>query len=101
MSAHLEKRGYKIEGRSRPLRKRDLEDFDLLLTMDEENLADTLRLDSTGEFHGKVKPFVGFVRENEVPRIPDPYYGGDAGFAHVIDLLEDGCSVLLDELNAM
>jgi len=38
-------------------------------------------------------------RENEAPGIPDPYYGGDQGFAHVIDLLEDGCTVLLKELS--
>lgn len=99
MSCHLEKRGYRVEGNSRPLRKADLKDFDLLLTMDEENLADTLRLDPDGKFHGKVKPFIGYLREKEAPRIPDPYYGGDQGFAHVIDLLEDGCAVLLEELS--
>ncbi len=99
MSAHLEKRGYRVEGKSRPLRKADLVDFDLLLTMDEENFADTLGLDPEGKFHGKVKAFVDYLRENEAPRIPDPYYGGDQGFAHVIDLLEDGCAVLLGELS--
>jgi len=99
MSVHLLNRGYVVEGKSRPLRKADLEDFDLLLTMDEENFTDTLRLDPEGKFHGKVKPFVGYLRENEAPGIPDPYYGGDQGFAHVIDLLEDGCTVLLEELS--
>ncbi len=99
MASHLEKRGYRVEGKSRPLRKTDLRDFDVLLTMDEENLADTLRLDPDSEFHGKVTPFTGYLRENEAPRIPDPYYGGDGGFSHVIDLLEDGCAVLLDELS--
>ncbi len=99
MSSHLKNRGYHVEGKSRPLRKSDLKDFDLLLTMDEENLSDTLRLDHDGKFHGKVKPFVDFLRENEAPRIPDPYYGGDKGFAHVIDLLEDGCAVLLEGLS--
>ena len=78
----------------------DLSEFDLLLTMDEENLADTLGLDSSGELHHKVKSFVDFLRENEAPRIPDPYYGGDSGFAHVIDLLEDGCAALLESLPA-
>ncbi len=67
--------------------------------MDEENFADTLRLDPEGKFHGKVKAFVDYLRENDAPRIPDPYYGGDQGFAHVIDLLEDGCAVLLGELS--
>ena len=100
MASHLGKRGYRVEGRSRQLHASDLNKFDILLVMDEENLADTLSLDPSGELHHKVKPFVDFLGENEVPRIPDPYYGGDRGFAHVIDLLEDGCSVLLGSFPA-
>lgn len=98
MAAHLGKRGYTVAGCSRQLVADDLCDFDILLTMDGENLADTLALDPSGEFHHKVKPFAGFLREHEASHIPDPYYGGDAGFAHVIDLLEDGCSALLESL---
>ena len=99
MAAHLAKNGYKIEGRSRQLTARDLRDFDLILTMDEENFADALALDPTGGFRDKVKPFVDLLTEHVEPRIPDPYYGGDAGFAHVIELLEDGCEELLDRLS--
>ncbi len=97
MAAHLAKRGYPVQGRARQLVASDLRDFDLILTMDEDNLADALALDPSRKFHHKVKPFVDFLRENEAPRIPDPYYGGDSGFAHVIDLLEDGCSNLLGQ----
>lgn len=99
MSAHLAKRGYPVEGRSRQLVAGDLRVFDILLTMDEENLADTLALDPSGNFHHKVKPFVDFLTGNDAPRIPDPYYGGDHGFAHVIDLLENGCEALLENLS--
>lgn len=98
MSAHLGKNGYPVEGRSRQLTARDIREFDLILTMDEENLADALALDPSGEFHHKVKPFVDFLTEHDAPRIPDPYYGGDEGFAHVIELLEDGCANLLKRL---
>jgi protein-tyrosine phosphatase len=95
MSAHLAKRGYAVAGRSRQLVAADLREFDILLTMDEENLAETLALDPSGDFHHKVKPFAGMLTAVKAPRIPDPYYGGDHGFAHVIDLLEDGCASLL------
>ena len=95
MSEHLARRGYAVEGRSRQLMASDLREFDLLLTMDEENLADTLALDPSGEFHHKVRSFVEMLTAEKAPRIPDPYYGGDSGFAHVIDLLEDGCAALL------
>jgi len=100
MSAHLAKRGYPVQGRSRQLVAADLREFDILLTMDEENFTDTLALDSSGEFLHKVKPFVDFLTGNVAPRIPDPYSGGDSGFAHVMDLLEDGCASLLEKLPA-
>ena len=29
---------------------------------------------------------------------PDPYYGGDAGFEHVLDLIEDACEGLLEHV---
>ncbi|GEM_PF-3213553 len=35
-----------------------------------------------------------------IDHVPDPYYGGDAGFEFVIDLLEDSCAGLLKELEA-
>lgn len=99
MAAHLAKNGYKAKGRSRQLTARDLREFDLILTMDEENFADALALDPAGEFRDKVKPFADFLTEHDAPRIPDPYYGGDEGFSHVIELLEDGCAELLDRLS--
>jgi len=55
MSVRLLNRGYVVERESRPLRKADLEDSDLLLTMDKENFTDTLRLGPEGKFHSKVK----------------------------------------------
>ena len=30
--------------------------------------------------------------------MPDPYYGGDQGFERVIDLLEDACEGLYEEV---
>ncbi len=100
MAAHLEKRGYDVSGSSRPLSAADFEAFDLLLTMDRKNHDDTLKLDVSGALQGKVQPFVNFLRENQAERIPDPYYGGDPGFSYVIDLIEDGCAMLLDKFSA-
>jgi protein-tyrosine phosphatase len=100
MAAHLARNGYTVEGRSRQLTAVDLGEFDLILTMDEENLADALALDPTGGLHHKVQPFVGFLTEHDEQRIPDPYYGGDEGFAHVIELLEDGCAALLGKFSS-
>lgn len=99
MSDHLRRRGYEITGRSRPVTSEDLDIFDLILTMDEENQADVLRLGSSGNHKAEIVPFVTYLREHSADRIPDPYHGGDKGFAHVIDLVVDGCVGLLDEFS--
>jgi len=34
----------------------------------------------------------------ELNEVPDPYYGGEAGFAQVLDLIEQACDALVIEL---
>jgi protein-tyrosine phosphatase len=97
MVAALRERGYPASGRARQIRPADLEKFDLIVTMDEENLANVRRLDAKGLHHGKIRPLVGFCTFHQAPRVPDPYYGGQRGFDEVIDLIEDGCSGILRE----
>ena len=46
-----------------------------------------------------IKPMLNYARRFSETEVPDPYYGGDAGFEHVLDLLEDACSNLLNELS--
>jgi protein-tyrosine phosphatase len=98
MAAALEKRGYTPTGTARRIRAEDLERFDLIVTMDESNLTDVRALNPTGHLHGKIRPLVSFCRDHDDLRVPDPYYGGERGFTHVIALLEDGCGGILDEL---
>lgn len=97
MSAALKRHGYTISGRSRKIQPADLEQFDLIVTMDEMNLADVRHLDPSGKHHFKIRPLVGFCKKHNDPGVPDPYYGGQSGFEHVIELLEDGCAGILAE----
>jgi protein-tyrosine phosphatase len=46
----------------------------------------------------KIRAMVDYARDHEVPEVPDPYYGGAKGFQRVLDLLEDACAGLLDDL---
>ena len=98
MSEALHRRGFPVTGCSRKIRREDLANFDLIVTMDETNLADVRWLDPEGHFHDKIRPFMSFCRRHSDPRVPDPYYGGQRGFDHVIDLLEDGCEGILAEI---
>lgn len=99
MVSALRSKGYRIFGRSRPIHLQDLEHFDWIITMDEMNFQEVRSLDESGRFHEKIRPMVSFCRQHDVPAIPDPYYGGQQGFLHVIELLEDGCAGVLEELS--
>ena len=97
MADALKRQGFIITGRARKILPADLKNFDLIVTMDESNLADVRALDPSGLAHEKIRPFVSFCREHDDLRVPDPYYGGQRGFDHVIELLKDGCAGILAE----
>lgn len=74
--------------RARKFSKSDFQTFDYIFVMDQNNLKDVLSLASTSEEKNKVKLILNEVHENENLEVPDPYYGGQAGFEHVYDLLD-------------
>lgn len=95
MSRTIKKRGYEVTGSARQFNIRDFEIFDLILTMDDENYANVLKLAKTDEQRSRVRKFTGFCTHHSHDEVPDPYYGGDEGFELVADLIEDGAAGLL------
>ena len=85
-------RGIALAGEARQVTRADFEDYDLLLAMDRENLGDLLAIAPPGTKH-KVRMFLPDGCD-----VPDPYYGGSGGFEHVLDLVQDACERLLDDL---
>ena len=41
-----------------------------------------------------------FCRKSDRTEVPDPYYGGDAGFELVLDLIEDASDGLLERIRS-
>ncbi|WP_257389106.1 low molecular weight protein-tyrosine-phosphatase [Tahibacter caeni] len=82
------RRGYSLQThRARQLAAADFVEHDWLLAADRSNLAELQRrrpAAATAQL-SLVLPYVGILRPQEVP---DPYYGGEAGFDAVIDLAE-------------
>lgn len=99
MTATVESRGIEVTGAARQIQEQDLEEFDLILTMDNENYRNVMNLESADEYGHKVKKFVSYCTEHDDQEVPDPYYGGQQGFEHVVDLLEDGCTELLQQIS--
>lgn len=92
-------RGIDITHRARQVREEDFERFDMIIAMDDNNYEALFRLAPDREAQQRIYRFREFLRHNlSWSYIPDPYYEGHEGFELVLDLLEDGCSTLLEKL---
>ena len=103
MLAAAERRGIALPSRARQIEAADLGRFDRILTMDNDNLAAVEALarqgrPAIGTEQALIEPITRHCRQFSLEEVPDPYYGGEDGFEQVLDLLEDACSGLLDQL---
>ena len=96
MIAAAKNRGVDLTSISRKLQFEDLDQFDLVIAMDRENLADIQRLNS--EPTATVKLLSEYLDDQWPTDVPDPYYGGDEGFEYVLDMVSAACPAILDEL---
>ncbi len=95
MRAAATARGYDLTSMARQVKDTDLEEFDLVLIMDEQNRRDLRAFDRERQHDAKVRFLCEFCTQRTEKEVPDPYYGGEQGFENVLDLLEDGCAGLL------
>lgn len=98
MREHSSKRGYELLSRARQFVIDDYDDFDCILAMDSSNYRNILSLARNKADQSKVKMMLSYLESKDVVDVPDPYYGGDAGFERVLDLLEESCENLLEEV---
>jgi len=92
---HAARRGYDLSAqRARHLVARDFEAFDLVLVMDAANEAHARPLCPPG-LHHRLRRLTDFCTNVQAHEVPDPYYGGTAGFEQVLDIVEDACRGLL------
>lgn len=88
------KRGYLLTHRSRQFKRIDFDDYDMIIGMDDQNIAGLKQQAMTLDEDAKIHRMTDFCQNIEATHVPDPYYGGDQGFENVIDLLEDACEGL-------
>ena len=74
-------------------------DADKIIVMDDMNYENVSRLAPERKYLNKVYRFVEFSRNHpQWSYVPDPYYEGREGFYLVIEMLEEACEKLLDEM---
>lgn len=92
-------RGLRLEHRSRVIMPSDFEYFDLIIGMDDRNIADLHDAAPSLEAEKKIARMSDFcIHYPNADHIPDPYYDGIDGFYNVLNLLEDGCEHLVELL---
>lgn len=100
MRAHARRRGIELTHHCRQVREEDFDDFDLIIGMDDSNIARLKDLAPTIEDEAKVLPMALFLSDlSRFDHIPDPYYDGAQGFETVLDLLTEATENLYDTLN--
>lgn len=91
-------RGYDLSGlRARRFGIDDFLRFDYLVCMDRDNIGAVERQRPPGATNW-VGLLLDFAPGMEGTEVPDPYYGGPAGFNRVLDLIEVGARALLAHL---
>ena len=97
MSEAAARRGYQLLSIARQVEHGDLDDFDLIVAMDTDNLRELEAM--AGGPRDDIRLLGSFLPDiagnHDAPSVPDPYYGGAAGFEQVLDMIENACEGLL------
>jgi protein-tyrosine phosphatase len=96
--AAAKERGYNMSKlRARQLVAEDFDSFDYILAMDLDNLEVIKEL-QPADYRGNAGLFLQFLPESDYEEVPDPYYGGSKGFQVVLNLVEQGCDALIEDI---
>lgn len=92
------KHGLTLTGTARQLNISDFYEQDIILAMDAQNLADAQRL-MPPNADAKLMLMRDFDPIDRGADVPDPYYGGAAGFEDMYQMLERSAKQFAAQLN--
>ncbi len=90
--------GITLHSKARQFESFDLDYFDLVLAMDQENLTNIKRMNNGNMENVEIGMLRDFDPEPGDGEVPDPYYGGIQGFENVFQIVKRSCVNLLDRL---
>ena len=93
-------RNINITSHARQIREDDFHKFKYILVMDNSNFNNVIDFKNRvkGSDFAKIIKIQDFSSSFAEREVPDPYFGGDAGFDHVLDILEDSVSCFLENI---
>lgn len=99
MKQYAQKRGYVLTSISRPVDSAcDFDRFDYIIGMDRQNVRDLKAMARDDNDRKKISLMTDYCLHSKYDAVPDPYFGGAAGFELVLDILEDACNGLIKKL---
>ncbi len=100
MRLAAKQRNINITSTARQISKEDFEKFNFIIAMDDSNFDNLLKFkhrECASDF-AKILKMQDFSSKFLEKEVPDPYFGGDAGFDYVLDILEDSINGFLDKI---
>ena len=84
--------------RGRQFKTSDFDTYDYIYAMDNSNYNNIIALARNEADKDKVHLILNSIFPGENVDVPDPYYGGDQGFDHVYNMLDEACEVIAKKL---
>lgn len=91
-------RGIVLSGRAQIFQEDFFDQYDYILAADHIVMQDLNRLALKPLHKAKIHLITAYSRSYPNQEVPDPYYGGSADFDLVMDILQDACEGLLEEI---
>lgn len=91
------RRGYVLSSRAKKILDSQFSEFDYIFAADNSILHHLQKI-ATPEQKAKISLITEYSSAFRGEEVPDPFYGGEEAFEHVLDILEDACAGLIKKL---
>ena len=91
-------RGYALTGTAQQFKNNFFTESDYILAADQEVFRHLIQHAKTIQEKSKIYLMTEFSEHFKGEDIPDPYFGGQGAFEHVLDMLEESCEGLLKQI---
>ncbi|HEX6256117.1 MAG TPA: low molecular weight protein-tyrosine-phosphatase [Euzebyales bacterium] len=98
MRAAASEDGLRLHGSARQVTADELGEWDLILAMDRDNLADLRAMAPDDDVRSRIRLFRDYDADATRPDVPDPYYGGRQGFTEVVRICRAAADGLVDDI---
>ncbi|MFQ3180973.1 MAG: protein-tyrosine phosphatase [Polaribacter sp.] len=86
--------------KARKFTVKDFDIFDVIYAMDASNFQNILLIARNNQDVQKVKMILNERQPNKNISVPDPYYGGNAGFENTYKMLDEVCTVIAENVTS-